>query len=302
MSKKKKSKLSPSLERVILLVLGMLFTVLVLIFSVFAIKYTQEEEFSKATRFLMFSFFFLGCTKCITFFKVKKPINYIRCALLFVIYLTYGFIIMFCEPTVELFSIIAGLFSLTILLNRVLILVTKHSLRDIIYNAIIIILSILLAIGFFVQYFNKERGNVIVMICAMIAISAFAEVVVIALAQMKLQVLFKIIIKTYALEILLGLITLIVAFALVIMNFEPNIPTFEDALWYCFAVVTTIGFGDFVAETLIGRLLSVFLGLYGIIIVAIITSIIVNFYNETSGKQDKKEINQIKKEEEKKDE
>lgn len=35
------------------------------------------------------------------------------------------------------------------------------------------------------------------------------------------------------------------------------------------------------AATLIGRLLSVILGIYGIVVVSLITSIIINFYNET---------------------
>ena len=45
-------------------------------------------------------------------------------------------------------------------------------------------------------------------------------------------------------------------------------------------MVTTIGFGDLTPTTEIGRLLSVILGLYGIVVVALITSIIVNFYGE----------------------
>ena len=56
--------------------------------------------------------------------------------------------------------------------------------------------------------------------------------------------------------------------------------TIFDALWYCFAVVTTTGFGDLAAVTLIGRILTVILGFYGIVVVALITSVIVNFYNE----------------------
>jgi len=68
--------------------------------------------------------------------------------------------------------------------------------------------------------------------------------------------------------------------------FRYGIPSFEDALWYCFAIVTTIGFGDFTAATLTGRAISVVLGLYGIIVVALITSIIVNFYNETKNTED----------------
>ena len=74
-------------------------------------------------------------------------------------------------------------------------------------------------------------------------------------------------------------------------------PTFPEALWYCFAVVTTIGFGDIVAITPIGRVLTVILGLYGLIVVAVITSIVVNFYNETAGRHDQKELKEISKEE-----
>ena len=62
-------------------------------------------------------------------------------------------------------------------------------------------------------------------------------------------------------------------------------------------MVTTIGFGDFAAVTPLGRILTVILGMYGIVVVAVITSIIVNFYNETAGKQDIQEIKDIKNEE-----
>jgi hypothetical protein len=80
--------------------------------------------------------------------------------------------------------------------------------------------------------------------------------------------------------ILFGIVLLIVAFSVVLPHFEEDIATFPDALWYCFAIVTTIGFGDIAASTPVGRILSVILGLYGIAVVALITSIIVNFYGE----------------------
>jgi len=81
------------------------------------------------------------------------------------------------------------------------------------------------------------------------------------------------------------------------MIYEDSITNIGDGLWYCFAVVTTIGFGDITAVTPIGRILTVILGIYGIIVVAVITSIIVNFYNETAGKKDIQEFKEIKKEE-----
>ncbi|MBR4627254.1 MAG: two pore domain potassium channel family protein [Ruminococcus sp.] len=82
-------------------------------------------------------------------------------------------------------------------------------------------------------------------------------------------------------EVFYGLMILIVTFSVVFQAFEPDINTFGDGMWYCFALVTTIGFGDMTAVTVIGRVLSVILGIYGIIVVALITSIIINFYNET---------------------
>ena len=71
---------------------------------------------------------------------------------------------------------------------------------------------------------------------------------------------------------------------------EPTITSFWDAMWYCFAVITTIGFGDFYATSLIGRVLTVILGIYGIVVVAILTSVVVNFYNEVSSKEKNREI------------
>ena len=98
----------------------------------------------------------------------------------------------------------------------------------------------------------------------------------------------KIIRKTYASEVLVGLLFLIVAFALMMSSVDPGIPSFAEGLWYCFAIVTTIGFGDITATTIVGRILSVILGMYGIIVVALITSVIVNFYGEVRNEDDDK--------------
>ena len=106
------------------------------------------------------------------------------------------------------------------------------------------------------------------------------HVVGISISQMKLNILMNIIRETYVLEILLGLLLMIIACSTVFSTLEDSMRQYGDALWYCFALVTTIGFGDITATTVIGRILSVFLGMYGIVVVAIITSVIVNFYGE----------------------
>ena len=121
------------------------------------------------------------------------------------------------------------------------------------------------------------------MIYAMLIIVtlSLAEIFSVVFARLHVATLQKIVRKTYAAEIILGLLLLIVAFAYVLtFTDSETIPTFIDGIWYCFAIVTTIGFGDFTVTTLVGRVLSMVLGVYGIIVVALITSIIVNFYGE----------------------
>ena len=108
-------------------------------------------------------------------------------------------------------------------------------------------------------------------------------------AEMRLGVIAKIVRKTYTVEILLGLLLLMIAFSFVFVSYEDSMETIFDALWYCFAVVTTTGFGDLAAVTLIGRILTVILGFYGIVVVALITSVIVNFYNEVKDKTDEED-------------
>ena len=115
----------------------------------------------------------------------------------------------------------------------------------------------------------------------------------VALAQLKLQVLIKVVVNTFSLEVIFGLLVTIASFSFLLLVVEEPITNYPDASWYCFNVVTSTGFGNG-AETAIGRILTVLLGVYGLIAIAVVTSIIVNFYNETNGKKDAKEIKEIK--------
>jgi hypothetical protein len=123
----------------------------------------------------------------------------------------------------------------------------------------------------------------------LIDIQAIMKIMPMAFSNIRMDILKRIIRKTYAVEILAGILILIIAFSLILPAFEPGIGGFGDALWYCFAIVTTIGFGDMYATSFIGRILSVILGLYGIIVVSLITSIIVNFYGEVKKEESEEE-------------
>ena len=75
--------------------------------------------------------------------------------------------------------------------------------------------------------------------------------------------------------------------AFLIMLKEPGITAYGDALWYTFVASTTIGFGDIVVTTLVGRLLTVYLTIYEILIVAMISGVIVSHYLEVIHRREK---------------
>ena len=77
-----------------------------------------------------------------------------------------------------------------------------------------------------------------------------------------------------------GYIVFLFVSAAIIQLVEPDINRYGDALWYCYAVLSTAGFGDIVAMTFIGKLVSVFVTIYTIFVVAIVTGVVVNYYGQ----------------------
>lgn len=53
---------------------------------------------------------------------------------------------------------------------------------------------------------------------------------------------------------------------------------FGNALWFGFAIATSIGFGDYTVSTALARFLTTLLGIYGAIIVAYIPGLVGSYY------------------------
>ena len=96
----------------------------------------------------------------------------------------------------------------------------------------------------------------------------------------KLRILARIMKQTGADRILLGFVLFCFVCAVIIWIREPQIRTFGDALWFCYAVVTTIGFGDVLVTTPLARVISVILSIYAALVIAIVTGVVVNFFNQ----------------------
>lgn len=282
--------------KIILMGVAWFLTTVVLIFSVLTFVKAKNNQLDAASHFMVGVFISLGLTRFASYLKDRKKTSFLRALILLAIDIGLGILVMFAKYNAYIFSISAGIFALSIILSRIFRLIENHRTRNIVFNIIIMLFAIGMAVGFFHKVDTDALSSIILAECLFISVCAFVEASILSLSQLKLATLGKIIFRTYALEILFGLLTLIVAASLILMYEEPTMSYFPDAMWYCFTVVTTIGFGDFAATTLIGRLVTVILGIYGIIVVAVITSIVVNFYNETSGKNDAKELRDIGKE------
>jgi voltage-gated potassium channel len=97
--------------------------------------------------------------------------------------------------------------------------------------------------------------------------------------------------KTIALFIASGLVILLGTF--VMYSIESQVPnskikTLLDALWWCVATVTTVGYGDIVPVSILGRVVALFYMFFGISMIAILLSVITNtFYKRRFGKEER---------------
>ncbi len=88
-------------------------------------------------------------------------------------------------------------------------------------------------------------------------------------------------------KILFGFLISYFVVAAIMLFVEPGIDRYGEALWYVFVSCTTIGFGDLTATTLIGRLLTVYITIYEIVLVAILSGVIISHYIEVIHRREK---------------
>ncbi len=96
----------------------------------------------------------------------------------------------------------------------------------------------------------------------------------------RLRLLHKIMKTTHMYKLLLGFLIYFFITTVLIWLVDPVINSFSDSLWYCFAACTTVGFGDLVVTSEVGRVLTILLTVYGLLIVAFIPGVIVSYFTE----------------------
>ena len=188
----------------------------------------------------------------------------------------------------------------TIIVARLLKIKEDHSTQSIVFNVLSIVFSFLMSfVFFFPEIYAKHatsvsNSNFIVMCFAiMIIVSSGKNLIFPYHKELKIHTITKVIRRSLVYEIILSLLILIILCSIYFTIVEPMMTSYVDSLWYSFAVVTTIGFGELYVTTTFGRILSVILGISGIVVVALFTSVIVNFYNEMNKKREEKEMQDL---------
>jgi len=93
----------------------------------------------------------------------------------------------------------------------------------------------------------------------------------------KLKLLYYILKISGMTKVLFSFLIFFFISAIIIWLVDSNVESFFDAIWFCVAVVTTIGFGDIVVTSIVARIVTIILALYGILVVAVITGVIVYY-------------------------
>ena len=254
-------------------------SVAILLFIFKAATLIDSQDYRPIDYFIVYVLIAVSCSLQTLAAYQKDKIIFIKNICFAAIFLIAGTAILFTGVSVTGAVILLEAFLTVVLVNRVLFVILDKRLSYKLISGLVAAAVVLMMVGSF-WLKPQELSKYLLVHAIMVAGRVLAHVIYISFSRMRFGVLRKIIRKTFAAEILFGLVLLIGSFSFVFQALEPDIKTYFDAIWFCFSVVTTIGFGDLAVASLLSRALAIILGIYGIFVVALVTSIIVNFYNE----------------------
>lgn len=242
-----------------------------------------DKDALGTTLFLGFALLFEAIYSIILFFRTKSKKEKLRLLVVAALLVVASVISFIASGNLLLIYIATLVVILALIISRIfLIQKKKGKILNNITNILLLIVLVLFAASIAFSFKEPLILNMALVPAFILLFLAFKKLILPSINFEKVKVLIKILNATHTIDVIICLIALMISFSFIFPMVEETIPTFWDALWYCFAVITTIGFGDFAAVSIMGRVLTVILGIYGIVIVAIITSVIVNFYNEIS--------------------
>ena len=103
------------------------------------------------------------------------------------------------------------------------------------------------------------------------------------------------ILKTNSLDkVLIFLVLVIFTASIPIRYLERSITTYTDAVWWAIVTATTVGYGDISPETIVGRLIAVFLMVFGIGLLGLVTSSVATYFLKNTDKEEDQTVTYLK--------
>ena len=85
--------------------------------------------------------------------------------------------------------------------------------------------------------------------------------------------------KTHTYKIIVAFFAVFFLIALIIWLNDPTVHTYRQSIYYCFMIASSVGNGDVIVSTTLARILTMFLSVYSLFAIAIVTGVVVSYYN-----------------------
>ena len=102
--------------------------------------------------------------------------------------------------------------------------------------------------------------------------------------------MIKLLNRTGTIKIFLAYLIILFVGGAILVFFEPEVHNIFDGFYFLFVASTTIGFGDIVPVTAIGRIITIIVTLFGILTVAMVPGVVVAYYTEYLKLQEKETV------------
>ena len=128
-----------------------------------------------------------------------------------------------------------------------------------------------------------------------VALKVFKFIRILILFAQLFEVI-NIFLKSTFLDEILGIfLMIIISFTLGLYLFDPSINSLFDSLWFVVSSLTTVGYGDILPQSIIGRFISLILLIFGVLIFSAITAALASYFNKRilhEGSEELKIINE----------
>lgn len=106
----------------------------------------------------------------------------------------------------------------------------------------------------------------------------------------KLKLLRDVLRKTHTYKVIIAFLIVFFLIALAIWIDDPSVKTYRQSVYYCFMIASSVGNGDVIVHTTLARVLTMVLSVYSLFALAIVTGVVVSYYNAYTQMQFKESI------------